>query len=899
MGIFKESSIRGLSTASIISTLEYAGVGVWLWKASTTKVEFSEKLCQLFELDRSDSLSLESIESKIIQEDRDRYRTTQEKTRTDGTPNEVQYKIRLSNGSLRWISSLGGARFSNLGELTEVWGIVRDVSKEKETQQELRKRKAQFQSIFQSIPEAVFFSDSQHRIQIVNQMFIQSFGYELEEIEGEPIETFYANPDAFIASAKKPINAGDRVQKNRYEASYKRKNGSAFRGETVRAPMFDDAGEQIGFISVIRDIEHRKKREELLLRQTKLLKKSEEFSRVGHWHINIRSKELTWSDEVFRIHGLDKDTCHPTVETAINAYHPDDRAEVQRCVDESIATGEPYSFELRIIRSDGSIRNVKSMGECQFDKNGAAISLFGVIHDITESKRIENELLNKERRYRNLFNQSTDGILIVSMEGVILETNRRFCSLFGYGSEELLGKEVYMLHPESEREKIDDSALQVNSGKPSEIELICLTKFGRNFIARITPSIIEVNGKVFIQALFKDITEAKLAEAELRQAKERAEASDRLKSAFLANMSHEIRTPLNIILGFSQLLKADDPSREETECYIDSIFSSGRHLLNLIDDIIDIAQIESGQLKINPFRFDLSEMMLEAFSFFQNEVELRHQGKVTLTLDNVITESRHVVSDDTRLRQVIYNLLNNANKFTETGSISFGYIERANNVFEFYVTDTGVGIDSNSQTRIFDRFEQADDSLTRIHEGTGLGLTISKALIELLGGRLWVDSEIGRGSDFRFTLRLQGADNSVKQPTSASPSNSIIATLPPSKVLIVEDDQINFELLKGILKQSQLVLFHAKNGVEALEIADRETNIDLVLMDIKMPQMDGYEATRRLKQLRPDLPVIAQTAHAMADDRIKATESGCDGFLTKPIVIGDLAKLLSRHLVVN
>ena len=899
MGLFKDSSIRGLSTASIISTLEFAGVGVWVWKASTAKVEFSEKIYHIFELARSDSPSFQSIESKIVQEDRDRFESTLEKTKTDGTPNEVQYRIQLSNGSLRWISSLRGARFSDSGDLIEVWGIVRDVSKEREAQQELRKRTAQFQTIFQSIPEAVVFSDTNLRIQMVNQAFIQSFGYEKEEIEGEPIKLCYADPEAHIANAKKRVNNEDRIQRSLYEATYKRKNGSTFRGETVCAPVLDDAGERIGFISVIRDLENRKKREELLLHQTRLLKKSEELARVGHWRFDIQSRELTWSDEVYRIHGLDRKVFHPTIEAAINAYHPDDREEVQRCVDRSIETGEPYAFELRIIRSDGSIRIVESMGECQFDNHGAATSVFGIFHDITEHKRIENELLSKEKRYRNLFDQSTDGILIVSKEGRILKANRRFCSLFEYNNEELLSREVYMLHPESEREKIADSFSRVNVENPSEIELLCLTKSGEIFLARITPSVIEVDGKVFIQALFRDITEAKMAEAELRQAKERAEASDRLKSAFLANMSHEIRTPLNGILGFSQLLKMNSRSPEETQSYIDSIFNNGKHLLSLIEDIIDIAQIESGQLKINPSQFDLSEMMLETFSFFQNEIELRHQGKVTLTLDNDITESRHLISDGTRIRQVLYNLLNNANKFTRAGSINFGYIERANSVFEFYVTDTGVGIDTNYQKTIFNRFQQADDSLTRAHEGAGLGLTISKAVIEILGGEIWVNSEIGRGSDFRFTLRLQGAYISVEPQTSATPINSIISSLPPSKVLIVEDEQINFDLLKGFLKRSHLELIHAKNGMEALEIAYRETDIDLVLMDIQMPQMDGYEATRRLKQLRPDLPIIAQTAHAMTEDRLKAAESGCDGFLTKPIIIKDLAKLLSQHLAVN
>jgi len=648
---------------------------------------------------------------------------------------------------------------------------------------------------------------------------------------------------------------------------------------------------------IVRDISHEQKTEkELLLRQTRLLRKSEELARVGHWSLDLRNNKLTWSDEVYRIYGLDKQNYDPDVETAILAYHPDDRKEVRRTLERSIQNGESFSFELRIIRPDGSIRYVTSIGESKLNKAGESASVFGIFQDITDRKRISHELETKEERYRNLFNQSTDGILIATPESRILEVNQRICSLFEYDMQEMVGQSISILHPESERPSIEKTLTSLSSDNLVDIEATCLTKSGATFLAKITPSIIEVGGKTYIQGLFRDITESRKAEIELRQAKEQAEESDRLKSAFLANMSHEIRTPLNGILGFSQLLKIDKRSPEDTAKYIDNILNNGRHLLSLIEDIIDIAQIESGQLKANPSQFDLNEMMFETFAFFERAIKQRHGNNVALVLENDVALSKRLISDGTRIRQILYNLINNAIKFTNDGSIHFGYVEKDSNIIEFFVIDTGIGIGIKNQKTIFERFQQVDDSLTRSHDGAGLGLTISRGLVDLLGGSISLKSKPGEGSEFRFTIQYESVIPQSDRPVSHPYSHHTVSKLPTGKILVVDDETVNFKLIGGILGESAIRLIHAKSGIEAIEIVENDKEIDLVLMDIRMPGIDGYETSRRLKEIAPNLPIIAQTAYAMAEDRTKAARSGCDDFLAKPLVSEDLAKVLDLHL---
>lgn len=380
-----------------------------------------------------------------------------------------------------------------------------------------------------------------------------------------------------------------------------------------------------------------------------------------------------------------------------------------------------------------------------------------------------------------------------------------------------------------------------------------------------------------------DVSKRKLTEHELIKAKERAEESDKLKTAFLTSMSHEIRTPMNHILGFMDLLKDTSLSGEEREEYSQIIFDSGQVLLRLIDDIIDIAKIEAGQMRINNTTFLLNDFLR---SLYRKYSEIKNKsGKLLIDFKLEIPENNQsivVKTDQVRLQQVIGNLLDNAFKFTEEGSIAFGYRMAQHDSLLFFVKDTGPGIPVDKHELIFKRFRQLDYSLTKRHGGTGLGLAITKGLIELMKGKIWLESADGEGTSFFFTLPdLILHIGASQSRDTAAPQKKYDWS--DKTILIVEDERTNYNLINIMLRPTKVKTLLATDGRQAVDMVKSNSEIDLVLMDIRMPLMDGYEATQEVKRLRKDLPVLAQTAYAMEPEINKARQAGCDDYIAKPI----------------
>jgi CheY-like chemotaxis protein len=385
---------------------------------------------------------------------------------------------------------------------------------------------------------------------------------------------------------------------------------------------------------------------------------------------------------------------------------------------------------------------------------------------------------------------------------------------------------------------------------------------------------------------------------QLKKEKEKAEENDRLKSVFLAEMSHEIRTPMNAILGFSNLLLKNSLSGKNRSEFIRLIIDNGNSLLNLINDIIDVSKIEAEQLKINLVKCNLTELLQDLYLYYNDLIVRSNRFKLVIELKIPSSHKGrnvYVFTDPHRLRQIMVNLINNAIKFTYEGKIVFGFKTNSDNITEFYVKDTGPGIADDKINSIFNRFEKADDPYTKNNTGSGLGLSISKQLVELLGGNIWVKSSEGKGSTFYFNIpsgratieKLRNIEKDGKFNESFDWSDK--------SILVVEDEKANFIYIKTILTRAKAKVFWAENGLEAIKICKRK-NIDLVLMDIKMPVMNGYDATMKIKSLYPDMPVIAQTAYTMPDDIDRFMKAGCTDYIIKPIRSNKLLEVIHENM---
>jgi len=478
------------------------------------------------------------------------------------------------------------------------------------------------------------------------------------------------------------------------------------------------------------------------------------------------------------------------------------------------------------------------------------------------------------------------GMDIVDEAGTVLFQSDNFKKIFG---ESAIGKKCWELYKDDKKQCSDCplfKGITIGETQASESHGVL-----GNRIFEISHTGMTYQGKKAILEIFQDITEQKVKEEELIRAKEQAEESDRLKSAFLTNMSHEIRTPMNGILGFAELMKEPNLTSAEQQDYIQTIQISGARMLNTINSIVDISKIESGLMKVDIKETNINEKMEFTYKFFKPEVEIK--GLQFRFKNGLPSKEAAIKTDNEKVYGILTNLVRNAIKFTYDGSIEFGY-EKKGAFLEFFVKDTGVGIPDNQKDLIFERFRQGSESYNRGYEGSGLGLSICKSYVEMLGGEIWVESEEGLGSTFYFTIPYNAATEE-KSAIRKDVSEEEEVQLKKLKILIVEDDEISYSLLTRMLHKISKEILHAITGVQAVEACRNNPDIDLVLMDIRMPDMDGNDATRQIRQFNTDVIIIAQTAYGFSDDREKAIEAGCNDYISKPINKTLLFELIKKH----
>ena len=510
-----------------------------------------------------------------------------------------------------------------------------------------------------------------------------------------------------------------------------------------------------------------------------------------------------------------------------------------------------------------------------------------------QSKISELEAANYN--LQTIFNSTSDGIIIHDEHGKIFYMNRQAQKLFNIKDEEKTNFTIYDISSK----KINTASLSplwqdVLKENPKTLEwIICQPATEKEIFVQVSISNAIWYGKQVIVAIVRDFTERIKYEQELYAAKTKAEESDRLKTVFLNNMSHEIRTPMNGIIGFSGFLSDQDTTDEQRKNYIKIIQNCCQQLLRVIDDILEISTLETKQVKTLLKEINLNDLLLDLFSIFNLRAV---ENRIPFYLNRGLPDNASIIySDELKLHKILSNIIDNALKYTHDGYIEIGYKLEQKELVS-YVKDTGIGVATEKKEKIFQRFSQEDDDISKNLGGLGLGLSIAKENVELLGGTISLESEKGKGSTFYITLPYNPVnklnDNTIKKIDGPFHPESFT-------ILVAEDEEVNFIYIETLFRNesnTDYKILRAKNGKEAIDICKVNTKIDLVLMDIKMPIVNGYEAAGEIKKINPSLPVIAQTAYSTAKDKEKALSSGCDDFISKPINKNELFKKVNNIL---
>lgn len=578
--------------------------------------------------------------------------------------------------------------------------------------------------------------------------------------------------------------------------------------------------------------------------------------------------------------------------------------------------------QLRISSADSSLNMIIIV---QLYLAIISISSLFLASIVAERKKAEEVLNENEEKFRSIFENSPVGKSITGFDGSI-RTNKAFSEMLGYSFEEFQLKNwKEITHPDDLQLSLDVLESIINGEKQTaQLEKRYIHKNGSTVYTDVRTTLQkDHNGRaLFLITTISDITERKMAEIllkdksdeieaqneeylqineelnqinqELTEAKERAEESDRLKTAFLQNMSHEIRTPMNAIMGFSELMVQNFDSKSKLLEFSNIINLRCYDLLNIINDILDIAKIESGQLRVTNEECSLTDLFVELTTFFQATQARDGKKQIEFSLHAFSESSQNfVVTDKVKLRQIFINLINNAFKFTDNGKIEGGCKSISGNYMIFYVSDTGLGIPADKQEFIFERFSQLNLRPDKLIGGTGLGLAITKGLVELLGGKIWLESELGKGTTFNFSLPYQ--KTASKHPEITSIVEKSIFTFPDKKILVVEDDIYNAAYIKEVLTETGINIIHTQFGNQAVQIALTQSP-DIIIMDIQLPDITGYEAVRQIKEYNPAAKIIAQTAYAFDEDRRQAINAGCIDYISKPLNRDLLLEKIKIHL---
>ena len=760
----------------------------------------------------------------------------------------------------------------------------------------LKESEKKFRTIFEHSPVMIDAFDENGKCVLWNKECEKTLGYTIDEINysEDPFSLFY--PDKEVRDEVIKTVVGEADKKFR-EWNPRTKNGGRLSSIWANFRISDKLVISIGL-----DISEQKKAEK------KLKEKNDQFEMIikganlGWWDWDIPSGDEIYNDILTENLGYKITEIKPHIKWWEDKIHPDDVEQVSVDLQKHFdGKTDFYENKHRLKTKTGQWKWFLDYGKVvEKDSKGNAIRMIGMLRNIDFEERAK-EKINASLQQIKIINANTPNIIWKSdidengsfQNTYISEVADEFLSLPKGSIGNSWDKYFSYVLPEYLPliDKVFKDGIE-NPNKLISFEYELKRADGKPMWFSSTGRVIPENKKLTVYGSTIDITQRKQNERELIEAKRKAEESDRLKSAFLANMSHEIRTPMNGILGFTELLERPNLSGEQKEKYIKIIRKSGDRMLDTVNDIIDISKIDAGQIDVSNDAINIKEEIKTHYEFFKEEAAIK--GMEMNIIDSIPQNETLIITDKNKLNSIISNLIKNSIKYTDKGSIEI-YCNMRGAELEFRIKDTGIGIPEDRIQSVFNRFEQADIEDTRAMEGSGLGLAITKAYVEMLGGNIGVESELGVGSTFYFTLpwiEKQVVPELIKE------KEIIINAINNCNIniLIAEDDDTSFEHLKIILNNVAKSIHRAISGEEAVEFVKNNANINLVLMDVKMPIMDGYTATKEIRKFNKDIIIIAQTAYALSGDKEKALAAGCNDYITKPIVMELLIEIINKHL---
>ncbi|MBM2813812.1 MAG: domain S-box [Ignavibacteria bacterium] len=817
------------------------------------------------------------------------------------------YEIRLirKDGSDLWVILSATPIYNSDGKFDGSFAMMTDITERKMAEEALIKSEERFRQIIERSND-IFYRQNllTGKFEYVSPKIFSILGYSQDELMKMDIDAQISNvhpgdlPN--LINFSNDLIEADGSGENYIERDFrlKHKNGKYIWLHGNYSLIKDDFNEPYLIVGSLHDITDRKLAEEALIESEEKYRLLVNSQGEGIGIVDLEENFTFANPAGERIFGVEP---HTLVNRNLKEFIIPEHNVIVIKETQLRKSGLVSTYELDILKN-GERRTLLVTATPQYDKQGNHIGTFGVFRDDTVRKRVEEALRESETRFR-IIGDNLPGAQIYQMR-MESDGTSRFTYLsagvkesYGISVEEALSDSNLLLNMvvEEDRGGWQKAAEQaVRDGCIYDHTVRIRKQSGEirwhRHIAK--PRVIN-GGVILFDGIDLDITERKNEELELIKTKEQAEQSDHLKSAFLANMSHEIRTPMNAILGFSKLLTDDFLDITEKKKYISYINKRGMDLLNIIDDILDISKIEANQLELNETMVDINKLLYDIQYTFSSQDELIRNQSVSLIFGKQLGKDCGIIADFARLQQILVNLIGNAIKFTENGQVEYG-CSLENDLLKFYVQDTGIGIPKDKQKIIFERFRQAEDKFTsRKFGGSGLGLSISQGLVELMKGSIWCESEVGRGTTFYFTIPYRPA--LIDEPDY---QNSVESNYDWSgrSILIVDDDEYNLELISKLLEFTQAKLYFSQKGQEAIEIFKSIGNIDLVLMDIELADINGYEVTKEILILNPNAKVIAQTAYSNYYERKFSNEAGCCDFVTKPIITDTFLALIDKWI---